>query len=169
MAVGHGQSAPNLLRDGWVSIAVAHDGFWEKLAHAVGRPELIRDERFATNAARVRNTQQVVDIIEAFTSVRSKAELAECFGGQVPFGPVYTSKEIFEDPHYRARGMLVEVEQPGSSTPVKIAGVPVKLSATPGTVRRRAPRLGEHTEDVLRAAGYDAASIAQLRAAGAIR
>jgi crotonobetainyl-CoA:carnitine CoA-transferase CaiB-like acyl-CoA transferase len=156
-------------RDGWVSIAVAHDGFWEKLAHAVGRPELIRDERFATNAARVRNTQQVVDIIEAFTSVRSKAELAECFGGQVPFGPVYTSKEIFEDPHYRARGMLVEVEQPGSSTPVKIAGVPVKLSATPGTVRRRAPRLGEHTEDVLRAAGYDAASIAQLRAAGAIR
>ncbi|WP_322102976.1 CoA transferase [Paraburkholderia sp. J41] len=156
-------------RDGWVSIAVAHDGFWEKLAHAIGQPELIADARFATNAARVKHTQQVVEIIEAFTSVRTKAELAECFGGRVPFGPVYTSAEIFGDPHYRVRDMLVDVEQPGSSTRVKIAGVPIKMSSTPGGVHRRAPMLGEHTDEVLLAAGYDALGVARLRESGAIR
>ncbi|MFX1764160.1 CoA transferase [Paraburkholderia sp. A1RI-2L] len=156
-------------RDGWVSIAVAHDGFWEKLAHAIGQPELIADARFATNAARVKHTQQVVEIIEAFTSVRTKAELAECFGGRVPFGPVYTSAEIFDDPHYRVRNMLVDVEQPGSDTRVKIAGVPIKMGSTPGGVHHRAPMLGEHTDEVLFAAGYDAGAVARLRESGAIR
>jgi crotonobetainyl-CoA:carnitine CoA-transferase CaiB-like acyl-CoA transferase len=155
--------------DGWVSIAVAHDGFWEKLANRIGRRDLISDPRFATNAARVKHAQEVVEIIEAFTSARTKTELAACFGGQVPFGPVYTSAEIFDDPHYLARDMLVDVEQPGSATPVKIAGVPIKLSSTPGEVRHRAPMLGEHTDEVLLAAGYDAASIAHLRDAGVIR
>ncbi|WP_250450856.1 CoA transferase [Caballeronia sp. ATUFL_M2_KS44] len=156
-------------RDGWASIAVAHDGFWEKFANAIGRPELIDDPRFATNAARVKHTPLVVEIVEAFTSVRTKAELAECFGGRVPFGPVYTSAEIFDDSHYRVRDMLVDVEQPGSAKRVKIAGVPIKMGSTPGGVYRRAPMLGEHTDEVLLAAGYDLPSIAHLREAGAVR
>ncbi len=65
--------------------------------------------------------------------------------------------------------MLVEVEQPGSAVPVKIAGVPVKLSETPGAVRRRAPLLGEHTDEVLAAAGYADSDILRLRQAGAVR
>lgn len=155
--------------DGWVSIACAHDGFWEKLATAMDRPELIADPEFATNEARVRNTQQVIDEIEAFTRVRTKEQLAGCFGGKVPFGPVYTSAEIFADPHYRVREMLVDVEQPGSRTPVKIAGVPIKLSATPGAVRQRAPLLGEHTEEILRDVGYADADIERLCRTGAVR
>ncbi len=156
-------------KDGWVSIACAHDAFWETLATVIGRPELVADERYATNAARVRNAQLVVDAIEAFTSLRTKEALALCFGGKVPFGPVYTAAEIFNDPHYRVREMLVDVEQPGSSTPVKIAGVPIKLSSTPGAVRRRAPMLGEHTDEIMRSAGYDAQAIERLRASGSIR
>ncbi|MNT49973.1 formyl-coenzyme A transferase [compost metagenome] len=65
--------------------------------------------------------------------------------------------------------MLVEVEQPGSAQPVKIAGVPVKLSETPGAVRRRAPMLGEHTDEVLCAAGYAAADIRRLRQGSVVR
>jgi len=156
-------------KDGYVSIACATDLFWEKLATAIGRPELGRDPEFATNAARVRNTQRVIDVLEAFTSVRTKEEIAQCLGGKVPFGPVYTSAEIFEDPHYRVRDMLVEVEQPGSAMPVRIAGVPIKLSATPGAVRQRAPMLGEHTGEILEAAGFAPHDVEALRAAGAVR
>ncbi|GLC92611.1 CoA transferase [Cupriavidus sp. TA19] len=156
-------------RDGHVSIACATDAFWEALAIAIGRPEMGRDEAFATNAARVRNAQQVIDAIEAFTSVRTKEEIGRCLGGKVPFGPVYTSAEIFEDEHYRVRGMLVDVEQPGSAQPVKIAGVPIKLSRTPGAVRRRAPLLGEHTDEILLAAGYGQDEIRHLRDHGAVR
>ncbi|WP_454753630.1 CaiB/BaiF CoA transferase family protein [Cupriavidus necator] len=156
-------------RDGYVSIACATDAFWEKLAIAIGHPEMGTDEAFATNAARVQNAQRVIDAIEAFTAQRTKEELAQCLGGKVPFGPVYTSAEIFEDEHYRVRDMLVDVEQPGSAVPVKIAGVPIKLSSTPGSIRQRAPMLGEHTEEILLATGYGKNEIESMRGAGAIR
>jgi crotonobetainyl-CoA:carnitine CoA-transferase CaiB-like acyl-CoA transferase len=155
--------------DGYVSIACVHDEFWQKLATVIGRPELTKDEAFATNEARVRNAQLVVTTIEAFTSVRTKEQLAQCIGGRVPFGPVYTAAEIFNDPHYEVRDMLVTVEQPGSASPVQIAGVPIKMSATPGQVRHRAPMLGEHTDEILLAAGYAARDIKMMRETGAVR
>ncbi|MGO4327868.1 CaiB/BaiF CoA transferase family protein [Cupriavidus sp. 2TAF22] len=155
--------------DGHVSVACATDTFWQKLAIAIGRPDMATDDAFATNAARVQRQQQVIDAIEAFTAVRSKAEIAAALGGKVPFGPVYNSAEIFADPHYAVREMLVEVEQPGSATPVKIAGVPIKLSETPGAVRRRAPLLGEHTDEVLGSAGYAEEEIHRLRQGGVVR
>ncbi|QUN32758.1 CoA transferase (plasmid) [Cupriavidus sp. KK10] len=156
-------------RDGHVSIACATDAFWAKLAIAIGRPEMATDASFATNAARVQHQQQVIDAIEAFTSVRTKEEIAVVLGGKVPFGPVYTSAEIFADKHYAVREMLVAVEQPGSATPVRIAGVPVKLSETPGAVYRRAPLLGEHTDEVLLAAGYTDSDIRRLRQGSVVR
>jgi crotonobetainyl-CoA:carnitine CoA-transferase CaiB-like acyl-CoA transferase len=155
--------------DGHVSIACAHDGFWEKLANIIGRPELVTDEAFATNAARVRNAERVIAIIEAFTSGLTKEEIAQRLGGEIPFGPVYTSADIFADPHYEVRNMLVDVEQPGSATPVKIVGVPIKLSRTPGQVRHRAPMLGEHTDEILIEAGYVEEEIEHIRTHGAIR
>lgn len=151
-------------RDGHVSIACATDAFWEKLAVAIGRAEMAQDPAFATNAARVQHQQQVIDAIEAFTAVRGKDEIAQALGGKVPFGPVYTAAEIFADKHYAVREMLVEVEQPGSATPVKIAGVPIKLSDTPGAVRRRAPMLGEHTDEILGEIGYAQDRIQALKA-----
>ena len=156
-------------RDGQVSIACATDAFWEKLAIAIGRPDMATDEAFATNAARVQHQQQVIDAIEAFTTARTKEEIAAVLGGKVPFGPVYTAAEIFADPHYAVREMLVDVEQPGSARPVKIAGVPIKLSDTPGAVRRRAPLLGEHTEEILLATGYTERDIKGLRETKAVR
>lgn len=135
--------------DGWVAIGCPTDKFWMELAAAIGRPELGADPGWATNAARLARRHEVTALIEGYTRQRSKADLKALFGGRVPFGPVQDAAEIFADPHFVARGMLVEVEQPGSATPVTIAGVPVHLSATPGAVRGRAPRLGEHTAEVL--------------------
>jgi crotonobetainyl-CoA:carnitine CoA-transferase CaiB-like acyl-CoA transferase len=105
---------------------------------------------------RLERRHEVTALIEGYTGQRRKADLKALFGGRVPFGPVQDAAEIFADPHFAARGMLVEVEQPGSATPVTIAGVPVHLSATPGAVRGRAPRLGEHTAEVLTAAATNA-------------
>ncbi|MDF3881548.1 CaiB/BaiF CoA transferase family protein [Cupriavidus basilensis] len=156
-------------RDGYVSIACATDALWAKLATAIGRPDVGSDPAFATNAARVGNAQRVIDLLEAFTSIRTKEEIATLLGGKVPFGPVCTSAEIFADPHYAVRDMLVDVEQPGSAQRVKIAGVPIKLSDTPGAVRRRAPMLGEHTDEILLATGYSSEDIDRLRAEGAVR
>lgn len=135
--------------DGWVAIACPTDKFWVELATAIGRPELAGDPGWATNAARLARRGEVTALIEAFTGRRSKADLKALFGGLVPFGSVHNAAEIFADPHFAARGMLVQVEQPGSATPVTIAGVPVHLSATPGAVRGRAPKLGEHTAEIL--------------------
>ena len=156
-------------RDGYVSIACAHDGFWEKLARAIGRPELVTDKAFATNAARVRNAGRVIAVVEAFTTGLTKEEITRRLGGKIPFGPVYTSAEIFADRHYEVREMLVDVEQPGSARPVKIAGVPIKLGRTPGQVRHRAPMLGEHTNEILIAAGYMDEEIDHMLTSGAIR
>ncbi|MCY1289162.1 Acetyl-CoA:oxalate CoA-transferase [compost metagenome] len=154
--------------DGAVAIACPGDGFWATLAEAIGRPEMALDPAYTTNAARVANAHAVIQAVEAFTRQHSKQELSALLGGRVPFGPVYDAQDILDDPHYRARGMLVELEQPGSAEPVRVAGIPVKLSDTPGAVGRRAPRLGEDSDTILRELGWQADTIARLREEGAI-
>ncbi len=85
-------------------------------------------------------------IVTDFTARHTKAELTDIFGGKIPFGPVMRADEIFADPHFAARGMLADVEVPGASRPLTVAGTPVHMSATPGGVRRRAPLTGEDTD-----------------------
>lgn len=156
-------------KDGWVSIACAHDEFWVKLATAIDRRELATDSNFATNAARVVNVDKVIDAIEIFTRARTKEQIKACLGGLVPFGPVYTADEIYADPHYAIREMIVEVEQPNSSIPARIAGIPIKMSLTPGEVLLRAPRLGEHTRETLCTLGLDENTITGLYRDGIVR
>lgn len=156
-------------QDGWVSIACPDEKLWGKLAHAIGRPEMADDPRYATNPARVAHAAEVIAAVEAFTRERSKAQLAQILGGVTPFGPVYTAEDIFADPHFRQRDMIVDVEHPGCATPVQIAGVPIKMSQTPGRIARRAPLLGEHTDEVLREQlGLGPDTLARLRAEGVI-
>ena len=155
--------------DGWVSIACPNDEFWVKLTTAIGRPELSLHHEFSTNALRLTHVDRVIDAIESFTRIRSKAQIKECLGGVVPFGPVYTANDIYADPHYAIREMIVEVEQPNSTIPSRIVGVPIKLGLTPGEVSRRAPRLGEHTDEILGSLGLDEGALKQLRAEGVVR
>ena len=94
--------------------------------------------------------------------LKTKLELKELFGGRVPFSPIYTGEEIFKDEHFAARNMLPLVDHPGTATPTAVPGIPVKMSLTPGEVRIRAPKLGEHTREILNEMGWDNQRIAQL-------
>ena len=156
------------VKDGVVVIAAPHNPQFHELCHLIGLPGLIQDPRFANEGLRWDNHVALREAIETFTTTRTKLELRELFGGKIPFSPIYNAKEIFEDPHFTARNMLPEVEQPGSRRNAVVPGVPVKLSQTPGGVRHRAPLLGEHTREILAGAGVSAQRIAQLIETGAV-
>lgn len=150
--------------DGAVTIGCPRDSFWRELVAAMGRPELADDPRFLTNNDRLAHMAETVALVEAWTRPRSKAQIAAALDGRVPFGPVNTAADIYADPHIAARGMLTQVEHPGSPTPVTIADTPVRMTATPGGVHRRAPLPGEDTDAVLDRLGLSPETIADLRA-----
>lgn len=151
-------------KDGQITVGCPRDSFWRELTAIMGRPELADDAKFATNNLRLAHAAQTVALVEAWTSVRTKAEIALALDGKVPFGPVNTASDIYADPHMAARDMLVEVEHPGSARPVTIASTPIRMTLTPGGVKHRAPLTGENTGEVLSALGLDDAEIADLRA-----
>ncbi len=153
--------------DGWVSLGVPNDRFWVPLTQKMEQPELAQDRRYRTNDDRIAQRAAVESLVGQWTSRHTRAELTALLGGEIPFAPVYTAADVFADPHYRARQMLVDTEHPGSPKPLVLAGTPVKMSETPGAVRRRAPLVGEHSMAVLAEFGFDAAEIAALCAAGA--
>ncbi|MCW2691586.1 MAG: CoA-transferase [Mycobacterium sp.] len=155
--------------DGWMTIAAPRDHLWRLLCDGIGRPELGTDERYATNAARVAHCEEVRAAVSSWTSARTNGEVLATLGGLVPCGPVNTVADIVADPHVKARQMIVELEHPGSPTPVSVVGTPIKLTGTPPGAHRRAPRLGEHTDDVLLELGYSADEVTRLLTAGAIR
>ena len=134
--------------DGFVAIAAPRDKQWRALAESIGQPELATDERFATAAARVENCELVRRIVGSWTERLDTTEIVSTLGGRVPVGPMNSVRDIFDDPHVRAREMLAEVEHPGAGIRT-IAGSPIKLSKTPSKVRRGAPLLGEHNAEVL--------------------
>jgi len=140
-------------RDGWLTIGGGSQELWKRVCEVLGCEELIADPRFKDNASRVAHNAELVPLLQ----VRLERETAEHWAKAldargVPVGPVVTHTEMFADPQTVAREMVVEVDH-SSAGRVKTLGVPIKLSATPGGVRRPAPRLGEHTEEVLREIG----------------
>ncbi|RAH99831.1 CoA transferase [Acuticoccus sediminis] len=155
-------------KDGYVSLGIPKDEFWGPFVTVIGRPELAADPRYALNPDRVARRHEVNAIVTEYTSARTKAELTEIFGGRIPFGPVLRADEIFANPHFAARGMLPEVEVPGAARPLTVAGTPVKMSATPGGVRRRAPLTGEDTDRILADFGVGADERASLKADGVV-
>jgi crotonobetainyl-CoA:carnitine CoA-transferase CaiB-like acyl-CoA transferase len=130
--------------DGHIAICASEDHQWRMLAGAIGRPELGGDDRYASVERRRVNAADVRRVVSEWTQSRTAREITEVLGARIPVGKVQTVEEIFDDPHVRAREMLVEVEHPGTGQAVTVAGVPIKLSRTPGGVRTRAPLLGEH-------------------------
>ena len=150
-------------KDGGVTIAAPTDAWWAILCSLIGRDELIADSRTSTNERRLANADFVYGEVEAFTMPRTRRELMETFGGRLPFGPVYDIADIMGDPHFAARQMLVDVPHPGLDKMVRLAGIPIKMTGTPGRIARRAPQLGEHTDLVLGELGYPQLEIDRLR------
>ena len=138
-------------KDGHITIATPAQPMFELLCDLLDAPHIKNDERFAAHDLRGRTHRlALIEELSKVTSQYTKAELVERLGGKIPFGPVMQMDDISNDPHFAAREMIVEVEQPGSHTGVKIAGVPIKMTETPGGIQQRAPYIGEHSEEVLR-------------------
>ena len=148
-------------KDGLVAIAATKDKFYALLCNAIGAADLLEDERFSSLLSRGSNRLALIDELNARISRFTKAELIALIGGKIPFGPVMNVAEAIADPHFGIRDMIVEIEQPGTS-PIRVAGVPIKMTETPGKVTRRSPLLGEHSEQRLAEAGLSPSEIRTL-------
>jgi len=149
--------------DGFVLIAGNGDSIFKRLMQAIGREDLGADPALGDNAGRVARVEELDAAIEAWTLKRPVAEVLDVLGQvKVPAGKVYTAKDIAEDPHYRARDMLLR-QRTRDGHELEVPGVVPKLLGTPGRVRHAAPRLGDDTDAVLRELGISDDDIAALR------
>lgn len=140
--------------DGYVTIGAGTDRLFAELAALLGHPEWSGLPEFADTSARVRNRTALIARIEAVTGQQPKAHWLAAFEAHgIPCGPINTYPETFADPQVRSRDMVVELEHPTLGR-MNTVGSPIKMSETPTVVDRRAPLLGEHTDEVLREAGF---------------
>ncbi|CAM3324495.1 MULTISPECIES: CaiB/BaiF CoA transferase family protein [Cupriavidus] len=148
----------------YVLVAANGDAIFKRMMLAIGRADLADDPALERNDGRVARVDEIDAAIADWTRTQTvESALAVLRDAQVPSGRIYTVKDIAEDPHYRARGVIESVTSAGGLT-VEVPGVVPKLSASPGAIHDRAPALGEHTDAVLKQAGFDDAAIADLRA-----
>jgi crotonobetainyl-CoA:carnitine CoA-transferase CaiB-like acyl-CoA transferase len=155
--------------DGFITLGGANDRIFAKICDVLGRAAWLADPRFSTNAARVRHRDELAAAIEAITIGEPRAHWLALFdANEIPCGPINDYARVFADPQVIAREMVVETEHPALGR-LRTLGSPIKLSATPPDVRRRAPQLGEHTTEVLRETGYSDADIQALRTEHAVR
>ena len=156
-------------QDGWVLVAGNGDSIFKRLMATIGRQDLADDPQLADNAGRVARVAEIDAAIGRWTAERTVAQVMELLAAaRVPAGKVYTAKDIAEDPHYQARDMLL-TQRTRDGYELQVPGIVPKLSATPGTIRTSAPRLGDDTDAVLAEAGLTAEQIALLRSKGVIQ
>ena len=166
-------NAPNSIyptRDGrYVLLAAASNAVFQRLTEAMGRPELMQDPRFASAVARAENQVACDAEVAAWTATLDLTEAeAALDAAKVPAARIYTVEDIFQDPHYKARDMLVDVQDPVLG-PVTVTGVVPKLSESPGTIRWAGRDIGADTAAVLAGElGLDGASIEKLARDGIV-
>jgi crotonobetainyl-CoA:carnitine CoA-transferase CaiB-like acyl-CoA transferase len=160
--------------DGEIAVAVGSERQWVRFCGALGIADsaelagLAADVRFATNADRVRNREVLRAILGGAIARRSTGEwLAALTAAEVPAGQVRDLAQAFADPQVLARDMVVSVDHPTAGT-IRLPGIPYKLAATPGSIRRPPPLFGEHTNEVLAELGYSASEVAALHDAGVV-
>jgi len=152
-----GNAHPNIVpyqsfktRDGYLVVGAASEGNWRRLCQAIEMPELANDPRFAKNAQRVENREELIRILAAVFLKRDAAAWIDLLTeAGIPCSPVNTIDQVFSAPQVLHREMLIEVEHPTAGT-VRMAGLPVKFSATPASVRLAPPLLGQHRQEILR-------------------
>ena len=157
-------------RDGWIVVAIANDAIWERFLAAAGLKELGEDGRFSSNMLRVDNNAALKELIEEWTSERSRDEIVTLLNeNRVPSCPIYDIKDASEDPHIsKVREMVVNVHQPGLGD-IRLQGNPIKMSETDPRPRGPAPALGADSELILKEVlGLSDSEIKKLRETGAI-
>lgn len=134
--------------DGYVALSASSQSIFENLARAIGHPELIEDERFATNGARVEHAEELDGYIAPWIEARTTEDVLEALGeDDAVVAPVYDMSDIFEDEQYAARDDIIAVEDPDFGS-IKTMNTVPKFSRTPGRVEHLGPRLGEHNDEV---------------------
>jgi crotonobetainyl-CoA:carnitine CoA-transferase CaiB-like acyl-CoA transferase len=155
-------------KDGWVQVVIMNPDQYARFCRALGDESLATDPQFSTNDSRVDHHDELRDRIEHALARDTTAGWVTRFETeQVAVGPIYEFDEVFADPQVKHLGLVAEVDQPGYG-PARMLAFPVKASATPGTIRRPAPRLGEHTAEVLSELGLAKPEIERLAAAGIV-
>ncbi len=157
--------------DGHIVLSIGNDATFARFCELAGCEHLLEDERFKTNAARVRNRKLVTETLNEITRRHpSRYWLENLEKRNIGCGPINTLKEVFEDPHVQARDMVLEMEHPATGkAPVRLIANPIRLSETPVTYRHAPPTLGQHTDEVLaELLGLDAQEIAGLRERGVV-
>jgi formyl-CoA transferase len=150
-------------KDGYVLIAGNADSLFKRLMSAIGRADLRDDPALARNDGRAAQMERIDTAIAEWSSKFSQQEVLETMEkAEVPAGRIYSAADIAADPHFAARGMIQDVVA-GDGEPLKVPGVIPVLSETPGALRSPAPKLGEHTDEVLRSIGYSIQEISRLR------
>jgi formyl-CoA transferase len=149
--------------DGYVLVAGNGDSIFKRLMSAIGRDDLGADPALADNAGRVKRVAEIDAAIEAWTQRQTVAQVLEALNAaRVPVGKVFTAQDIAQDPHYRARDMIL-TQRTRDGHEVEVPGVVPKLLGTPGSLRSPAPKLGDDTDAVLREIGLTEQQIAALR------
>lgn len=156
-------------RDGkYALIAGNGDSIFRRLMEVIDRPDLGSDPELAHNDGRVRNVARLDEAIGAWSAQHSLDHVLQALNdARIPSGKIYDIADIAEDPHYRARDMILDTTLP-DGTPVQLPGIVPKLGTTPGTVEQPAPALGQHTDDILKRLGVDAHTREDWRSRGII-
>jgi crotonobetainyl-CoA:carnitine CoA-transferase CaiB-like acyl-CoA transferase len=153
-------------RDGWIVATVIGPAMFRRWARMIGEDHWLADPRFADDQARADHGEVIAARMSGWCGERSCAEaLAELESASIVAGQVYSPQQALDDPHIRAAHLLEQVPHPTLPGTFPLAPTPIDLSETPGTYRRPAPGLGEHTDTILAGLGYGAEEIAALRAA----
>jgi len=166
-----GNAHPNIVpyqnfktADGYLVIGVASEVIWKRFCQAIGRSELTDDRRFADNSKRVQNRAELVSLLsEMFLTRNNQAWFDRLTAAEVPCAPVQSIDQVFQAPQVLHRDMLMEVEHPTAGK-VRMAGMPVKFSLTPASVRLPPPLLGQHNTEILKSwLGMNAEAIEELK------